>query len=246
MTMPKTAGVVREIGLSPTEMSDTQLERTLAALRDDLPGAPLQYIQRVLPDSKQCECGAAHLRVDAADLDATTRGSLHRLLATPFGDIVREKARRETGVSNIRFGWSGIEYRAPTFVRVVDVYDARQQHVSELCDRTLDNILGAVRKDLSGVMSMCDRSLVDLSVDAVQPGGGVAGREQWKLLIEQVMFAFSTPVRKYIDEYARRRYNGASIGAVNCCIIMSARLPDVAWQRRWFDEQVAQQLTPDC
>lgn len=246
MTMPKTAAIVRSIGRMPADMTQTQLDATLLALGEDLPGEPIDYIMRALSDDQRCGCGALHLSLDAADLDAATRSSLHRLLATPFGDIVRERVRRESGATTVRFGWSGLGLQAPKFVRVVDIYDARQAHASDLTERELGNIVSAIREDLPGMMEMYDTSLSNLSVNAVQPGVGEAGRLEWKMLIDQVMFAFSTPLRKYLDEYARRTYDGAYVGAVNCCIIMSARTTTAAWSRRWFDEQVNQQLTPDC
>lgn len=246
MTMPRTAEVAKRLGRTPLEWSDAEIDQALAALSEDLPGNPIGYVLDAVPVSERCECGALHLAVDALDLDAMTRGSLHRLLATPFGDIVREAVRRQTSLATVRFGWSGIDQVAPTFVRVVDSYGARQTHASALDAQTLDAIMAAIRKDLPGMMTMVNQSLGKLSVNAVSPAPGDAGRAQWKALIDQVMFAFSTPVRKYLDEYAARSRDGAYIGAVNCCIVMSAQLPNDAWQTRWFDEQVNQQLTPDC
>lgn len=246
MTMPRTAEVAKALGRSPREWSDVEIDQALQALDQDLPGSPIDYVFGMLPVSERCECGAVHLAVNALDLDPITRGSLHRLLATPFGDIVREHVRRQTDVTTVRFGWAGIDLTVPTFVRVVDVYDVRTRHASELDDRTLGNIVAAIRKDLPGMMQMLDGSLDTLSVNAVGATPGDTGRREWKALIDQVMFAFSTPVRKHLDEYATRRYDGASVGAVNCCIVMSARLSADDWRRRWFDEQVSQQLTPDC
>lgn len=247
MTMPRTAELAKTLGRSPHEWSDVELDQALAALGEDLPGDPIGYVLGALPISERCECGALHLSVDAPDLDAVTRGSLHRLLATPFGDIVRERVRRHTDITTIRFGWSGVALTAPKFVRVVDVYDVRTTHASELDDQTLGTIVAAIREDLPGMMAMYDQSLDELAVHAVQPGLGDDGHREWKALIDQVMFAFSTPLRKYLDEYAARHHEGARVGAVNCCIVMAARLPDHdAWANSWFDEQVNQQLTPDC
>ncbi len=246
MTMPRTAAVAKSLGRMPAEWTDIEIELALEALSEDLPGDPIGYVYAAVPRSTRCECGALHLAVDAADLDDQTRSSLHRLLATPFGDILRESVQREHGIDNVRFGWSGISAVAPTFLRVVDVYDARTVHADTLDDRTLGNIIAAIRKDLPGMMTMLDESLGGLSVHAVSPAPGDEGRMAWKELIDQVMFAFSTPVRKYLDEYARRQFDGASVGAVNCCIVMSARMPGETWRQCWFDEQVGQQLTPDC
>ncbi len=244
MTMPKTAQVAKELGRTPLEWTDAEMTRALDALRDDLPGDPIGYVMNAVPTSARCDCGAVHLSVDAPDLDCETRGSLHRLLATPFGDIVREHVRRQFGFGNVRFGWSGIKALAPTFVRVVDIYDARTTRVSELSDVTLGNIIEAIRKDMPGMMAMYDESLGELSVHAVSPGSD--GQREWKVLIDQVMTAFSTPLHKYLDEYAKRTYDGAHVGVVNCCIIMSDVGDSTAWQRRWFATQVDQQLTPDC
>ncbi len=246
MTMPKTAAFVRSTGCMPVDMNEAQLDAALQALREDLPGEPIEYIMQAMLLDERCDCGALHLSLDAMDLDMETRGSLHRLLATPFGDIVREHIRRQSDISTVRFGWSGLSAQAPKFVRVVDIYDARQTYASTLSDRELNNIVAAIREDLPGMMAMYDTSLANMSVAAVQPGAGEAGRLEWKALIEQVMFAFSTPLRKYLDEYAGRNYDGAYVGAVNCCIVMSSRCNSADWSGRWFNEQVSQQLTPDC
>ena len=246
MTMPKTAAVARALGRTPSEWTRSELDRALAALRDDLPGDPIGYVIAAIPRSERCECGALHLSVDAPDLDGQTRSSLHRLLATPFGDIVRERVCRQTAISTVRFGWSGLHAFVPTFVRVIDIYEVRTTSARELDDQTLENIITAIRKDLPGLMTMYNQSLESLTVNAVSPAPDDSDRREWKALIDQVMFAFSTPVRKYLDEYAVRHYDGAMVGAVNCCIVMSAQLPGAAWKTRWFDEQVQQQLTPDC
>lgn len=245
--MPRTATVARAlVGRTPIEWSDAEIDQALRALSQDLPGDPIGYVMAAISQSERCECGALHLAVDAPDLDDQTRASLHRLLATPFGDIVREHVARQTDITTVRFGWSGLQAVVPTFVRVVDIYEARTASARELDSQTLENIVAAIRKDLPGMMDMYDRSLGSLTVHAVRPAPGDEGQAIWKALIDQVMFAFSTPVRKYLDEYAARWYAGASVGAVNCCIVMAARLPSDAWKTRWFDEQVAQQLTPDC
>ncbi len=73
-------------------------------------------------------------------------------------------------------------------------------------------------------MSLFDQSVTELSVKAVSPHPDDHDRREWKALIDQVMFTFSTPVRKYLDEYVARQHERASVGAVNCCIGMAARL----------------------
>lgn len=246
MTMPRTAEVAKRLGRTPLEWSDAEINQALKALSDDLPGNPIEYVLGALPRSERCECGALHLATNAPDLEADTRSSLHRLLATPFGDIVREHIRRTSTLTNVRFGWEGLDVALPMFVEVVDRHQARSQYASKLSDRTLNDIVLAIRKDLPGMMKMFDQSLSNLSVNAVSPEPGEEGRLAWKVLIDQVMLAFSTPVRKYLDEYAVRNYDGASVGAVNCCIVMAARMPSDTWHARHFGEQVNQQLTPDC
>lgn len=246
MTMPKTAEVVRSYGRLPEEMTSGQLDQALDALRADLPGDPIGYVLRAIPVSEHCECGAVHLSVDDPLLDADTRGSLHRLLATPFGDIMRERVRRDAELKTIRFGWSGLEAYVPAFSSAVDRLGVQLSSGMSLTDDELHQVIVALRDDLPGMMRMLDDSLDALSVNAVSPHAGESGKLEWKALIDQVMFAFSTPVRKYLDEYARRNYGGARVGAVNCCIIMSDVSDGSTWQRRWFGEQVDQQLTPDC
>ena len=89
------------------------------------------------------------------------------MLTTPFGDIVREQVRRQSGLTMVRF----VAYHVPTFVRVVNMYDARHVTAGRLSDRTLDNIIEAIRKDVFGVMSLFDQSGTELSVKAASPPG---------------------------------------------------------------------------
>lgn len=246
MTMPKTATVMKIYGGLPSEMTAEEMDVALKALSEDLPGDPIGYINQSVAKSNRCECGAMHLCVDSPDLDDETRTSLHRLLATPFGGIVREHICRQSDVTTVRFGWSGIDAYVPMFIAAVDERNVRSTLAANLSDDALDSIIDALRTDLPGMMDMLDNSLANLSVNAVQAAPGGEGRRAWKSLIDQVMFAFSTPVRKYLEEYASRRFDGARIGAVNCCIIMSGISDHHSWSRRWFQEQVGQQLTPDC
>ena len=113
MTMPRTAEIAKSFGKSPSGWTDAKIELALRALEKDLPGGPIGYVLGAVPVSRRCDCGSLHLAVDATDLDDQTRSSLHRLLATPFGDIVRERVRREHGIVNVRFGWSGLSAMAP-------------------------------------------------------------------------------------------------------------------------------------
>ncbi|AKM80922.1 MAG: hypothetical protein UW38_C0001G1092 [Candidatus Saccharibacteria bacterium GW2011_GWC2_44_17] len=248
MTMPKTAAVMKLLdrGLLPEEMSDQQLAQAVEALREDLPGDPVEYISRMIPLSDRCECGAVHLSIDEPMLTAECLRSLHRLLATPYGDIVRESFRRSDAVKNIRFGWSGIEAHVPEFVRAVDSCDARQMSAVEIDDERLGLIVDAVRRDMPRVLEMVERSVAGVSVMSVSPEPGIIGQQVWKQLIDQLMFVWSTPVRKYLAEWLLRQY-GLRGGAVNCCIVMTGRYDsEDAWRRRWMDEQTNQQLTPDC
>ena len=248
MTMPKTAAFMKSLpqGILPEEMSDTDLTRALNALRSDLPGNPLGYLERTAPKSKICDCGAIHLKVDASDLERITASSLHRLLATPYGDLVREHYRRKDGYQNIRFGWEGIGVRVPLFVTAVDNYDARTSIATDIDDSALRNIISAFRDDMPDVMEMLERSAISRTVHSVSPSPNDEDNQRWKHLIDQVMFAWSTPIRKYLVEWLSREH-GLYGGAVNCCIIMTARSSSEAqWRRRWTDEQTSQQLTPDC
>lgn len=246
MTMPKTAELVKLFGgVMPSEMSDEQLDLALGALREDLPGDPIGYIHRMVPVSQRCGCGAVHLSVDDPELDDATRGSLHRLLATPFGEIPREVARRQYGFSSIRFGWSGLDAKAPTFAQLVTAKPELQRVVaSSLSDGELDEVIAAIRTDLPGMKAMFDQSVRTRSVHAVSAAPGEDGARAWKALIDEVMFTFSTPLRKFLDEEAARR--GVSVSAVNCCIIMAGEMNGLAWERQRFMVQTEQQLTPDC
>lgn len=245
--MPKTAAFIRSLGGTlPGEMSNMQLIKALDTLRVDLPGDPIGYLDRVAPVGKRCECGALHLRLDDPALDTATRSSLHRLLATPFGNLVSESMRRKHGLTAVRFGWDGLGEYAPLFMAAITSRGSQTVAAEAISDADLHDIMAALGKDMPGMMGMLDHSLRTLSVHAVGSRPGDTGRQEWKSLIDQVMLAFSTPVRKYVDEYALREYNGARVGAVNCCIIMAAKADQPTWQRRWFDEQVSQQLTPDC
>lgn len=248
MTMPKTAAVMKlfPIGILPEEMSSGQLADAIAALCADLPGDPVGYIERTAPASKLCECGAVHLQTNASDLETSTVISLHRLLATPYGDIVREHMQRQGGFRTIRFGWDGIENKVPSFVQAVIDNDAKNTNASSLGDAALKDIIEAFRQDMPKVMDMIERSAADVAVCAVSPIPGDVGRAEWKVLIDQVMFAWSTPVRKYLSEWLAREH-GLYGGAVNCCIVMTGNMGDeVGWRRRWIIEQTNQQLTPDC
>lgn len=246
--MPKTAAAMKALpsGVLPEELSDTDLQSAIKALRIDLPGDPIGYIERTAPNSKLCECGAVHLCVDASDIDEETRGSLHRLLATPYGDLVREHMRRKSGFSTIRFGWSGIDKKVPTFVKAVRDHDAQNTPASSIDQVALVGIIDAFRRDMPDVMQMIEHSAASISAFSVSPQSGDSGRAEWKALIDRVMFAWSTPVRKYLSEWLSREF-GLYGGAVNCCIVMTARIgSEIDWRRQWIQEQTNQQLTPDC
>jgi hypothetical protein len=253
--MPKTAAVVASFGerTLPETMKMEQLESAIHALSQDLPGDPIAYIERSAPQSDQCECGAIHLSVSDPLLDASTAGSLHRVLATPYGDILREYFKRRHGYATIRFGWSGIDARVPRFVEAVRVHDVQRLKGSGLSNVALHAVIDAVRIDVPRVMEMVDGSIElsrgrndrTLRSYAVSPTPGADGRTEWQELISQVMFVWSTPVRKYLDEYLLREHEMVG-GAINCCIIATMRADGPSWRQQWFDEQTGQQLTPDC
>lgn len=229
----------------PAEMSDLQLSVAMGTLRQDLPGDPIGYIERMVPVSQRCGCGAVHLLLDDPELDEPTRGSLHRLLATPFGEIPRQWIRRQYGFTNLRFGWDGLEKVAPVFDALVSRTDMRQAPASLLSDAELDEVMVAIRTDLPGMSQMLEVSVATRAVHAVSAQPGESGARAWKALIDEVMVAFSTPMRKFLDEYAMRRH-GCRLSAINCCIIMAGEMDGPVWERHRFTVQTQQQLTPDC
>lgn len=254
--MPKTATVVASFspGVLPLALSGEQLNQAIQALEHDLPGDPIAYIKHVAPRSEQCECGAIHLAVNDSELSEICAHSLHRVLATPYGDIVREYFRRHGGYKTIRFGWEGIEQTVPQFMMAVDQYGVRSTRASQISDQIFHEIIESFRYDMPEVMNMIESSaqLTSETDDsdrlrsyAVSAAADDAGRVQWQRLITQLMFAWSTPVRKYLDEYLLRDYAMVG-GAVNCCIVSTMRAGNTSWRQQWFDEQTCQQLTPDC
>ncbi len=246
--MPQTAGVMSTLhaDVLPEELSDQTLARTIAALRQDLPGDPIGYIERVAPASKQCECGAVHLRVNDPELDVATYKSLLRLLATPYGDLAREHMQRRYGFATIKFGWDGIGTMVPNFLATVDHYNARTVATDDIDDETLMAIIEAHRQDMPKVHEMVEQAIATASAHSVSAKPGEAGRAEWIDLINQVMFTFSTPVRKYLVAWAQRMH-GAELTAINCCIVLSDRVGNhTGWLQRRMVTQTSQQLTPDC
>lgn len=246
--MPLTAEVMNTLpaGTLPEELTDETLARAIDALREDLPGSPIDYIEQIAPFSKQCECGAVHLRVNDPTLDAATYKSLLRLLATPFGDIVREHMRRRHEFSSIKFGWDGIGTTVPTFLAAVDHFDVRTVATDVIDDEVLIAVIEALREDMPKLLEMAEKAIATSSAYSVSAEPGEAGRDEWIALIDQVMFAFATPVRKYLVAWAQRLH-GAELSAINCCIVMSDRVGNqTGWLRRRMTEQTDQQLTPDC
>jgi hypothetical protein len=248
MTMPKTALVLKTFAadILPEELSDGQLAAVIAALRSDLPGDPIEYIEHVAPHSERCQCGAVHLAVNAPDLSSVTAASLHRLLATPYGDMAREHMRRSTGFKTIRFGWDGIAQQAPMFVQAVAADHVGSTASADISNQALERVVQAIRLDIPQVVAMLDASAANGTVHAVSAKPGVDGHVHWTSLIDQLMFAWSTPIRKYMAEWLRRTF-GVYGGAINCCIVMSGRYNcEADWRRAWTREQTQQQLTPDC
>lgn len=248
MTMPLTAGYMKTLPVEilPGDMSQEQLEEALHLLESDLPGKPIEFITLVAPESHTCECGAIHLKIDDERMSQETRSSLIRLLATPYGDIVREYFRRQHGYKNIRFGWSGVGDYLPNFLKIVDWHDIDQVDARKIKDDALDDVIVALHQDAPGVLMIVNDSVGGSRVCSVKPESTPKGYDSWKSLIQDVMLVFSTPARKYLAEWVRRRH-GLHIGAVNCCIIMTDDISDdLIWRKKWMSEQTSQQLTPDC
>lgn len=251
MTMPTTAMLIERLsgngGILPSEMSDSQLVDVITTLKEDLPGDPIGFIELVAPESHRCSCGAIHLALDDSRLDTDTKSSLLRLLATPFGDYVREHFRRTSGYQNIRFGWDGIQQVAPAFTRMVDEFDARTVNASTIPHNHLQAIIDAIGEDMPAIMPFIHEALESGASIAIPPQPGPAGRQHWQEQIHQLMFIFATPLRKYVQEWAGREYN-RPIGAVNCCFIPVGAEGEegASWVRSQLATQIAQQITPDC
>ncbi|MEM7338813.1 MAG: hypothetical protein AAF467_09205 [Actinomycetota bacterium] len=250
MTMPKTAALMKE---SPStgdiaDMTDEKLAHAVALLQDDLPGDPIGFIDRVGPDSTVCDCGAVHLRVNDRRLDAATYTSLMRVLATPFGDIVREHFRRQYGWGNIRFGWDGLDGRAPTFMATVHEFGVASTNAADIPHEHLRGTIRALHHDLADVMAVIEQAAKAGESAFVPPEPGDEGRAHWFELTAQLMFVFATPLRKYVVEWYKREY-GVNVGAVNCCGVVVGRTAadgTSGWSRELLATQIGQQLTPDC
>ena len=250
MTMPKTAALMKQSPLSDgvADMTDENLEHALALLREDLPGDPIGFIAQFGPEGNVCDCGAVHLRVDDPRLDEATHTSLMRLLATPFGDLVREHFRRQHGWGNLRFGWEGLESRAPAFIAVVDRLGIADSMAADIAHDHLRQTIHALHQDLPDIMPIIDRAARTGQSAFVPPEPGDEGLADWFELTAQLMFVFATPLRKYVVEWYRREYS-VNVGAVNCCgVVVGATDPEDGsrWSRELFDTQVGQQLTPNC
>lgn len=248
MTMPMAAAAVKDFpDVSPAKMTDGQIELALDALRADLPGNPLGFIAEVAPESDICECGAVHLAVDDPRLDEATRSSLLRLLATPFGDIVREHYRRVEGYKTIRFGWSGIAERAPHFVACVDQLGVRNTHPADIDHGDLRVVIDAISADMLGIMPVISQAASTGESIAVPPEPGESGRAAWQALIGELMFVFATPLRKYVEEWCWREF-GMRVAAINCCMVPVGDRGDssASWGRKLMATQIDQQITPDC
>jgi hypothetical protein len=155
--------------------------------------------------------------------------------------------RRRDGYKTIRFGWQGIKRRVPSFVSAVQSTNSQTKKASSISSKSLESVIEGFGHDMPDVLRMIDRSLhEDGSVVSVSAGPGRSGRAAWQSLIDDLMFAWSTPVRKYLDEWLMREF-GSFGGAVNCCIVMTdSSTSQLSWRRRWMSEQTSQQITPDC
>ncbi|MEM8922654.1 MAG: hypothetical protein AAGD35_04060 [Actinomycetota bacterium] len=250
MTMPKTAELMKEtshIG-ELSDMTDAELAKAIGFLREDLPGDPIGFIAAVGPECHVCSCGAVHLRVDDPRLDRATHTSLMRLLATPFGDIVREHVRRHYGWGNVRFGWEGLEARAPRFMAAVERAAIKGSNAADIPHDDLRRTIEALHHDLAEVMATIDGAARAGRSAFVPPEDGEQGRADWLELTAQLMFVFATPLRKYVVEWHRREH-GVHVGAVNCCGVVVGHVEPGdggRWRRQLLSTQIGQQLTPDC
>lgn len=250
MTMPKTAALMQDppLGDGVAEMTDEKLARAVELLTEDLPGDPIAFIAEVGPESTVCDCGAVHLRVGDPRLDEATYTSLMRLLATPFGDIAREHFRRHNGWVNVRFGWEGLEVRAPMFMATVNRHGITGTKATEIPHDQLRDTIDALHRDLAAVMPVIDEAARAGQSAFVPPEPGDDGRAAWFELTAQLMFVFATPVRKYVVEWHKREH-GVNVGAVNCCgVVVGAVDPEdgAGWSHQLLTTQIGQQLTPDC
>ncbi|MEM9889938.1 MAG: hypothetical protein AAF962_03670 [Actinomycetota bacterium] len=250
MTMPKTAALMKDppLGGGVAELTDEKLAHAVALLQEDLPGDPIGFIAEVGPDSHVCDGGAVHLRFDDPRMDEATHTSLMRLLATPFGDIAREYFRRQHGWVDIRFGWTGLEARAPEFTAVVAEHGIADTDATDIPHDRLRRTIDALQQDLPEITAVIDQAALTGRSAFVPPEPGDEGRAAWFELTAQLMFVFATPLRTYVVEWHQREH-GVNIGAVNCCgVVVGSVDPgdDSRWHRQLLTTQIGQQLTPDC
>ncbi|MBM3210221.1 hypothetical protein FJZ39_02690 [Candidatus Saccharibacteria bacterium] len=266
MTMPITAAYISSLGpeaKSPRQLaidSDLHRERLLFAqdcLQQDL-GDVVAKIGAASLESQTCECGAAHLRLDDFSSDPLVFKNAVRLLATPFGGIMLEVARiSRPGITAIKFGWEGLEAYAPTFVKEVDRLGHRAIYATEISNADLNQIVAAVRTDMPLAVDMMERSAqathrrsiegyLPFSINPEVDGG----YERWGQRVFQLMFCWSTPLKKYLNEWLMRTYSVRG-AAINCCMFPTEntkpgshlRKPD---DEQLFDIQWRSQRTPDC
>ncbi len=248
--MPKTAMLMKDISevSDPVQMTDIQLEAAIKSLREDLQGDPIGFIAKVAPESDSCECGSIQLSVIDPRLDEETRHSLLRVLATPFGDIVRESFRRSHGYPNIRFGWDGMKDSAPQFMSRVEIYRVQSADASSIPGPALAAVIHGISIDMPDIMAVIEEARVMRRSIAIPPSPGPNGQREWEKLVSELMFVFATPLRKYVVEWFLREH-GLRIGAVNCCMVPVGEEGEhnsESWKSHIFAEQVKQQVTPDC
>lgn len=248
MTMPSAAAAVREMdSLLPTEMTNEQLAEVIKCFRYDLGDDTIDFIDEAVPRSLHCECGAVHLKVDEPKLSEAVRRNLFRLVASPFGAVMAQLY----GFEKLRFGWEGLESLLPNFVLVADRYQARLSWGADIPDDALAEVIATLKVELPGVIEIAEASAKRSSSRGtfysyvVRPDM-VGGKHEWDMQVQYLMLACATPARKFIDEYLLRTH-GVQGGAVNCCIYSTMPATDsVQFERLRWQEQVKQQLTPDC
>lgn len=261
MTMPATATYVKSLGAnvqSAADMSAVQIEAALYTLETDLGHTPWTILSRV-PDSISCNCGAVHLDLaEFSDQDSPHLKNMVRLLATPFGDIIlRRIQQHHPDVTAVKFGWNGLEGFTPNFVETVDRLGVRSIKAEYMSTDELLEVVDAIRRDLPLAVEMMERSarntlqrktsgLVPFSISPMQDGS----KDRWSERVFELMFAWSTPLKKYLNEWLSREYGVRGL-AINCCMfptedIKRTKQSGLKPIEGGWGVQVEQQVTPDC
>jgi hypothetical protein len=109
MTMPRTAAVVTELGITPSTLdgyTDQQFTQIIAALDEDLPGATT-FVAEAAQASAAANGAFTYVARNPAELASKQEwnilvGYLARLFASPYAALVSEWTKRTHGVE-VRF-----------------------------------------------------------------------------------------------------------------------------------------------